>query len=191
MGRSRRVEFPGALYHVNSRGNAQQRIFDDDHDYHAFLAIVGRTVDRFQWTCYAYCLMGNHYHLVVQTPEGNLARGMRHLNGSYAQRFNLRNNRKGHVLQGPYGASLIESDGYLLESIRYVVLNPVRAGMCRVPEDWPWSSHRAMIAYEAPPPWLAANTVLELFAVRETRARALYRAFVDSLVPRDQVPSPG
>lgn len=146
MARPLRLEYAGAVYHITSRGNAKQAIFCDDIDRQAFLAIVGSTVKRFGWTVYAYCLMGNHYHLLVETPVPNLSRGMRHLNGLYTQRFNRRHGRVGHVLQGRFGAILVERETYLLELVRYIALNPIRAGIASGPEKWRWSSYRAHAA---------------------------------------------
>jgi REP element-mobilizing transposase RayT len=136
MARPLRVEFDGALDHVTSRGNAQEDIFDDDGDRHTFLEILGKVVQRCHWLCHAYCLMDNHYHLVLETPEGNLSQGMRQLNGSYTQAYNRRHRRVGHVLQGRYKAVLIQKDSHLLEVGRYVALNPVRAQAARSATQW-------------------------------------------------------
>lgn len=129
MARPLRLEFPGAIYHVTSRGNARNAIFLDDEDRVLFLACLGAVVTRFGWWCHAYCLMDNHYHLLIETPEGDLSRGMRQLNGVYTQRFNRRHGRAGHVFQGRFKAIVVDRDSYLLELCRYVVLNPIRAGM--------------------------------------------------------------
>ena len=129
MARPLRIEFPGALYHVTSRGNARAPIFLEDRDRRQLLRILSDVVERYRWVCHAYCLMTNHYHLLVETPEANLSRGMRQLNGLYTQRFNRAHERVGHILQGRFGAVLVERDAHLLELARYVVLNPVRAGM--------------------------------------------------------------
>ena len=141
MARPLRIEFPGALYHVTSRGNARQDIALDDEDRAAFLAVLAEARERFAWLVHAYCLMGNHYHLMVETPEANLSRGMRQLIGVYTQRFNRRHGRVGHLFQGRYKAILVERESYLLELCRYVVLNPVRAGLVARVEDWRWSSY--------------------------------------------------
>jgi len=193
MGRKLRLQFPGALYHVTTRGNAGGAIFDDDFDRIALLELLGRTVERFDWLCLAYCLMSNHFHLVLETRKANLALGMRMLNGSYAQRFNLRHERTGHVFEGPYHAALIEKDTHMLEVSRYVVLNPVRGGLCVRPEDWPWSSYSATIGLEPSPIWLAADELLAHFGEPVDRARGQYRSFVNEhsavlAMARDQVP---
>ena len=145
MARPLRIEFPGALYHVTSRGNGRAAIYLDNRDREAFLDVLGVVCERMQWICYAYCLMTNHYHLVVETQEGHLSRGMRQLNRVYTQRFNRHHGRVGHVLQGRYKAILVDRDPYLLELSRYVVLNPARAGMVKSPGHWRWGSYRATV----------------------------------------------
>jgi REP element-mobilizing transposase RayT len=140
MVRPLRPEFAGGLYHVTSRGDRREDIFVSDEDRLAWLGIVGTACERFNWICHAYCLMTNHYHVVVETVEGNLAQGMRQLNGVYTQYVNRAHGRMGHVFQGRYKAILAEKEAYLLELARYVVLNPVRARIVAQAEDWPWSS---------------------------------------------------
>ena len=152
MGRTPRIQFSGALYHVTTRGNAKQRVCLDDWDFVALVTRIGETVMRYGWVCHSYCLLGNHFHLSVATPEANLAKGMRILNGSYPQRFNRRYDRVGHVFQGRYGAELLRRHEHMLEVSRYIALNPVRAGICLRPELWPWSSYCATIGLEEPPP---------------------------------------
>jgi REP element-mobilizing transposase RayT len=178
MTRPLRLEFPGALYHVTSRGNAREDIYLDDEDRKTFLAILAELVKRFNWLCHAYCLMGNHYHLVVETPDANLSAGMRQLNGLYTQRFNRRHNRVGHVFQGRYKAILVERDSYLLELCRYVVLNPVRARIVRDPARYPWSSYRATAGTGNRPPFLSVDWILSQFARTPTSARRRYADFV-------------
>jgi len=126
-----RIEFPGAISHITSRGNARLPIFEDHHDRNRFLSILEEVVKRYNWLCHGYCLMDNHYHMLVETKEGNLSLGMRHLNGVYTQSFNRRHDRVGHVFQGRFKSILVEQGSYLLELCRYVVLNPVRAGMVK------------------------------------------------------------
>ena len=128
MSRPLRIEFAGAVYHVTSRGNGRKPIFRDDVDRRSFLEVLHKVNQRHHWICHAYCLMTNHYHLVIETPEGNLSRGMRQLNGVYTMYFNRRHRTVGHVFQGRFKAILVERESYLLEVCRYVVLNPVRAG---------------------------------------------------------------
>jgi REP element-mobilizing transposase RayT len=174
MARPLRLEFAGALYHLTSRGDRRDKIFLDDADRQSFLDFLGKEVKQQGWVCYAYCLMGNHYHLMMETPEPNLVRGMRRLNGVYTQAFNRRHNNVGHVFQGRYKAILVDKENYLLELCRYVVLNPVRAKVVERPEDWRWSSYRGTAGKVAPPEWLAVEKVLSFFAGQ----RANYRKFV-------------
>ncbi len=141
MARPLRIEYPGALYHITARGNAREPIFKDDTDRRAFLEILGNVIERHQWRCHAYCLMGNHYHLLIETPKANLSPGMRQLNGIYTQAFNRRHARVGHVLQGRFKAILVDKDSYLLELCRYIVLNPVRANMVKLPKQAQMGSH--------------------------------------------------
>jgi putative transposase len=178
MARALRLEFPGALYHVTSRGNAGAHIFVDDADRRFFLGLLTRVVDRFAWLCHAFCLMGNHYHLLLETPKPNLSRGMRSLNSVYAQVFNRRRGRRGHVFQGRFHAVLVEKERHLLEIARYVVLNPVRARVVPEAVAWPWSSYRAAVGAAPCPPWLTLDWLLAQFADERTRAQERYRRFV-------------
>ena len=178
MARPLRVQFPGAIYHITSRGNAGLPIFADDIDRHSLLLLFQETFSRFNWLCYAYCLMDNHYHLLVETVDGNLSQGMRHLNGVYTQRHNRRNSRTGHVFQGRYKSILVERESYLLELCRYVVLNPVRAGMVKQPENYSWSSYRVTAGLDKKPSFLATDWILAQFAGQRHEAREQYREFV-------------
>ena len=178
MTRPLRIEFAGALYHVTARGDRREPIYDDDEDRRAYLDILGEVVEDFNWICHAYCLMGNHYHLVVETPDGNLSKGMRQLNGLYTQYSNRRHKRVGHLFQGRYKAILVDKDAYLLELSRYVVLNPVRARMVKRPNQWPWSSYHAMVGAQNPPKWLIVDALLVQFARSRAVARRRYERFV-------------
>ena len=178
MARPLRLEYPGALYHVTSRGNGKQRIFRHDKDRRYFLDLLDHIAQRFHFIFHAYCLMDNHYHLLVETPEGNLSRGMRQVNGIYTQRFNWKYKTTGHIFQGRYKAILVDKETYLLELARYVVLNPVRAHMTDTPEDWPWSSYRATAGIEDPQPCLTIDWLLEQFSPRKKKALKLYALFV-------------
>ena len=178
MARPLRVEYEGALYHVTSRGNARQDIYVDDEDRSSFLAVLTDAVDRFSWICHAYCLMSNHYHLLIETPHANLSQGMRFLNSVYTQKFNRRHRRIGHVLQGRFKSILVEKESHLLELARYVVLNPVRAKMVRSVRHWPWSSYRATAGQEEPLPLLTTDWILAQFGDQRGRATASYRKFV-------------
>jgi len=178
MARPLRIEYPGALYHVTSRGNRREQIYADDEDRVAFLDVFVSVVRRFGWVCHAYCLMGNHYHLLIETPEPNLSRGMRQLNGVYTQRFNQRHRSVGHVFQGRYKAVLVEKEAHLLEVCRYVVLNPVRAGVVSHPSQWRWSNYRATAGLRKPPEFLTTDWVLAQFGHRRAAAAHAYRQFV-------------
>lgn len=178
MARPLRLEFPEAVYHVTSRGNARQDIFLDDSDRERFLAILSSTVHRYNWLCHAYCLMGNHYHLLLETPDPNLSSGMRRLNGVYTQTFNRDHNRVGHVFQGRYKAILVEKDAHLLELCRYIVLNPVAAGIAAQPEAWPWSSYRGTLHTKETADFLTTAWILGQFSRNRSRARIQYRHFV-------------
>jgi putative transposase len=178
MARPLRLEFPGALYHVTTRGNARQAIFLDDEDRQRFLGGLTRVVSRFHLLLHAYCLMENHFHLVVETPEANLSHAMRQLNGVYTQAFNRRHDRVGHVLQGRFKAILVDRESYLLELCRYVVLNPVRARLTRKPDTYPWSSHRATAGLVPPAAWLTIDWVLSQFGTERQTAQRKYREFV-------------
>jgi REP element-mobilizing transposase RayT len=178
MARPLRIEFPGAVYHVTSRGNAKQAIFIDDEDRGSFLDLLSIVVERFNWLCHAYCLMGNHYHLLIETPNGNLSKGMRELNGVCTQGFNQRYRRVGHLFQGRYKAILVEKDNHLLSLCRYVVLNPVRVGLIERPEQWRWSSYRATIGLVKRPSFLTADWILSQFGGRKRASMERYRRFV-------------
>ena len=178
MARPLRLEFPGAVYHLTARGNARQDVFLDDEDRARFLALLAREIGQQRWRCYAYCLMGNHYHLVIETPEPNLSTGMRRLNGAYTQAFNRGHGSVGHLFQGRYKSILVEREAYLMDLCRYVVLNPVRAGFATRVGDWRWSSYRATGLGATPPAWLDAAAVLARFGGDGATARAAYRRFV-------------
>ena len=178
MSRPLRIEYPDAVYHVTTRGNAKNDIFYSDSDREAFLKILSGVVSRFNWLCHAFCLMDNHYHLLIETPDGNLSKGMRQLNGVYTQKYNWMHQKEGHVFQGRYKAILVEKESYLLELCRYVVLNPVRAGMTEKPEQWRWSSYRFTAGMKTPPAYLTTGWILELFHQKKTEAEKLYQKFV-------------
>jgi len=178
MSRPLRIELSGGLYHVTSRGDRREDIYFSDTDREAWLALLGQVCERFNWCCHAYCQMTNHYHVVVETPEGNLAQGMRQLNGVYTQSINRAHGRVGHVFQGRYKSILIDKDSYLLELARYVVLNPLRAGMINEIGDWSWSSYPAMIGAAPTPVWLKTDWLLGQFDQQRDRAREKYVDFV-------------
>jgi len=178
MARPLRIEYPGAVYHVTSRGNEKKPVFKDDADRENFLNTLQHVNKRYNWICHAYCLMTNHYHLLIETPDGNLSIGMRQLNGVYTQLFNKWHGRTGHLFQGRYKAILIQKDSHLLEVSRYVVLNPVRAKMIEKPEEWKWSSYLATAGKAKPHPSLTTDWVLGQFSRKHGKAEQEYRKFV-------------
>ncbi len=178
MTRPLRIQYEEALYHITSRGNEQADIFLDDQDREYFLLLLAQVVERYDWLVYAFCLMANHYHLLVKTINANLSDGMRQLNGVYAQRFNRLNERVGHLFQGRFNSVIIEEESHLLTTARYIVLNPLRAGIVTHPEDWPWSSYRAMIGISQPPPFLHVDLVLGFFSGEKREAVRQFIVFV-------------
>ena len=179
MSRPLRVHFPGGLYHVTARGNARHELFADDADCERFLGVLAAALSRYRLLCHAYCLMGNHYHLLLETPEANLSRAMRQLNGVYAQHFNRRHQRPGHVTEGRFHAQIVDRDAYFHEVCRYIVLNPVRAGLASHPRHWRWSSYRATVGEVRPPSFLTVDWVLSLHhATDRPEAERRYARFV-------------
>ena len=187
MVRPLRIEYPGAVYHVTSRGNDRKAIFKDDHDRENFLNTLDRVNERYNWICHAYCLMGNHYHVLIETPDGNLSIGMRQLNGLYTQAFNKRHRRTGHVFQGRYKAVLIQKETHLLEVCRYVVLNPVRAGMVAWPEDWIWSSYGGTVRKEGAHRCLTSQWVIGQFSDNKAKGQRAYGQFVRSGIRKESI----
>ena len=178
MARPLRIEYAGALYHITSRGNSRGRIFLSDHDKNTFLDTLHLVIKRYGWKCYAYCLMDNHYHLLIETPAPNLSLGMRLLNGSYTQCFNIQNKRTGHVFQGRFKAFVVEKQNYLMALSAYIVLNPVRAKIFRQPNDWQWSSYSATVGKVSAPEWLDTSYIMEQFGDTKKEAVAQYGRFV-------------
>jgi len=173
------MQVAGGHYHVTARGTAKTAIFRTDEDRLRFLLVLGEVVEQFGWRLYAYCLMGNHYHLALTTPEANLGAGMSRLNQLYAQWFNHRQDRVGHLFQERYWSQLIENESYLLAVVRYIAANPVRGGLCDRPRDWPWSSARATAGLDPVPKFLDVAWVLRTFAADDGEAAALYERMVE------------
>jgi len=178
MARPIRLEFAGALYHVTARGDRQEDIYETTNYRICFLDVLSDVCDRYNWVCHAYCLMDNHYHLIIETPDANLSKGMRQLNGVYTQKFNRSHKRVGHCFQGRFKAIHVDKDDYLLELSRYVVLNPVRAAMVRSAREWRWSSYRATAGQVKKPEWLKTDWILSMFGRRKKTAIAAYKRFV-------------
>jgi REP element-mobilizing transposase RayT len=178
MNRPLRIEFDDACYHVTARGDRRCTIFRTDSDRLTWLTLLGETCERFNFTILAYCQMGNHYHLVMQTRQGQLSRGMRFLNSNYSQYFNRQHGLVGHVFQGRYHAILCQADAYLKELCRYTVLNPVRAGLVSHPGHWLWSSYDALVGKHDPPRWFARDVVLAHFGSSGEPAVSAFEKFV-------------
>lgn len=186
MSRPLRIEFPGAVYHLTSRGDRREDIYADDADRAVFLNVLEQACRRFDASVLAYCLMTNHYHLVLCTRRANLSLLMRHLNGVYTQAFNRRHLKVGHLFQGRFKGILVDSDAYLMSLCRYVELNPVRANMVQSVADWPWSSFRAHVGQACSPPWLDDKTLQAFMLGRDVAneadqrsAQKAYRAAVE------------
>ncbi len=180
MSRALRRQEAGATYHLMSRGVRKLPIFTTDEDRLMFLRILAETVRVFGWRCWAYCLMTNHYHALVVTPEPNVGKGMKRLNGLYAQNFNQRHGFRGHLFEDRYRSVDIVTDEQFVTVLQYVVLNPVRSGMCAGPDQWPWSSYRATVGAVPAPRFLDVPGVLRWFDADHARARQLYRSSVYS-----------
>jgi REP element-mobilizing transposase RayT len=183
MPRSPRAEYEPGLYHVFARGNRKQPIYEMDDDRRRYVATLGRVTLRMRWRCLAYCLMGNHMHLLVETREANLGDGMHRLQGSYAQYFNRRHGHVGHLFQDRYKAVPVTSDGHLVMAAAYIARNPVDAGLCTSAIDWPWSSHAQLIR-GLHPPWLDGERLLEYFGAHGGNGLARYTSLVDELIQR-------
>ena len=178
MARPLRIEFAGAVYHVTARGNAKQDIYLCPEDKADFLHLLARACDRHRWHCHAYCLMMNHYHLLIETGAPSLSKGMKYLNGTYTQSFNRRHRRVGHLFQGRFKGILVEADSYLLELARYIVLNPVRAGMVSIAAEWSWSSYRATAGLAPMHEALTVDWILGSFGASRDGAQKSYQRFV-------------
>lgn len=178
MTRIQRIDYPNAIHHVTQRGNDRQLLFETPDDYRVFLETLAHCVARYRWRVLSYCLMPNHLHLLVQTPDANLSLGMRRLTGSYARQFNAAHDRSGHVFQGRFGSRLIEDEEHLHAALAYIALNPVQAGLAATPQDWIWSSHAELAGVRRPSGRIAQAEVLDRFAARPATARARYGRMV-------------
>ena len=182
MARPLRIEYPGAFYHVTSRGNEKKDIFKSRRDREKFLSYLQSSVERYGALIHAYCLMTNHYHLLLETPRGNLAEIMQHINGAYTTYFNVKRKRTGHLFQGRYKAIVVEADEYALELSRYMHLNPVRAGMVRVPQEHEWSSYICYVGVGAGLEWLKTDFILGYFGESRIESARKYKMFVEDLL---------
>jgi putative transposase len=182
MARPLRIAYPGAFYHVTSRGNEKKDVFKSRRDRERFLEYLASATQRYGAVIHAYCLMSNHYHLLLETPAGNLSQIMQHINSAYTTYFNVKRKRAGHLFQGRYKAILVEADEYATELSRYIHLNPVRAGIAAKPEDYSWSSYRSYIGYSPAPEWLKREFIFGYFGKRAADAMKKYRTFVEELL---------
>jgi len=184
MGYVPRIVVPHGYYHVGTRGNNRRSIFEDDRDRAFFLMSLRRVARRYGWLIYAYCLMRNHYHLVIQLGDAGISRGMCELNTAHAVTYNIRHSRMNHLFGRRFWSELITTDEYLLEACRYVVQNPLRAGLCERCEDWPWSSYRATVGSVLPPPYLAVGDLLSVLTPGAKDPTARFREYCETVVPR-------
>lgn len=182
MARPLRIEYPGAFYHVTSRGNEQKDIFKSRKDREKFLSYLQSSVERYGALIHVYCLMTNHYHLLMETPRGNLSEIMQHINGAYTTYFNVKRKRYGHLFQGRYKAILVEADEYAVELSRYIHLNPVKTGMVSEPQKYEWSSYRCYIGTGAGTEWLKTDFILNYFDKERVEAGRKYTQFVEELL---------
>lgn len=185
MARPLRIEYPGAWYHVMNRGRRKEEIFQDDRDREMYLEVLDQTFRLFKIEIHAYSLMANHYHLLLCTPEGNLARAIRHLNGVYTQKYNKRHKIDGSLFRGRYKSIVVDKESYLLEVVRYIHRNAIKAGLEKKPGEYKWDSHSAYMNGRQSPKWLMTEEVLSKFSKYEKEARREMRAFVNMEVPKD------
>ncbi|MBK5101234.1 MAG: transposase [Desulfobacteraceae bacterium] len=182
MGRPLRIEYPDAFYHITARGNERRNIFKSNKDRERFLGYLESASERYKAIIHTYCLMDNHYHILLQTPAGNLSQIMHHINGAYTNYFNVKRKRSGHLFQGRYKALLVDIDEYAQELSRYIHLNPVKAGMVEKPEQYKWSSYQGYISVNKSSKWLFTDFILSLFNKKTSVAKKQYRSFVESMV---------
>jgi putative transposase len=179
MARRPRIEVAGGVHHVYARGNDGCAVYRDDEDRRRYLDLLGTAVVGSGWRCLAYCLMSNHVHLLLETPEENLGAGMRQLHGEYVSRFNKRHDRRGHLFQGRFGSVHVVDDRQLWAVAAYIAVNPVEAGLCREPADWAWGSHAVVAGRASVPGWLHADRLLELLGSGSPGARRRYLIHTD------------
>ena len=180
MSRPLRIEYPDAWYHVMSRARRGQEVFPAREDYYSFIDLLKVTAEIFNMRIAAYCLMSTHYHLLIQTPDANLSRCMRHINGVYTQRYNKRNGCDGTLFRGRYKSILVDADSYLLEVVRYIHRNPLRAGIIDKLNDYPWSSHKGYMSKAVKWEWLHKNYILDMFSKDKKLQIIAYKRFISS-----------
>ncbi len=182
MARPLRITYPGAFYHITSRGNEQKPVFKSKRDRVKFQEYLESASERYNAVIHVYCMMDNHYHLLLETPSGNLPQIMRHINGAYTNYFNTKRDRAGHLFQGRYKAILFEKDEYAKQLSRYIHLNPVRAGLAEKPEEYEWSSYPEYIGKREKPEWLCTDFIHGYFGKTKTSAEKQYHKFVSQLI---------
>ena len=190
MSRPLRIEYPGAWYHVMNRGRRAEQIFHDRKDYQAFVQLLGDTSEMWNLRVSAYCLMPNHYHLLVQTPDANISRAMRHVNGVHTQRFNRRHGSDGPLFRGRYKAILVSADSYLVQLVRYIHRNPVKAGLAENIEDYLYSSHKGYVSVAKKWDWLHKEFIYSLLTDKKTTWIKAYRQFVAVDGDKEIIPLP-
>ncbi len=178
MARPLRIQYPNAMYHIISRGIGRMTIFHNEKDWNKFIQFMKRVMEKYNWTCHAYCLMGTHYHILLETPDANMADGMKYLNQLYSQFYNWKYQRAGPVLQGRYKAWMVEKEAKLLDNCRYIVNNPMEAKMVQHPSEWLWSSFRATRGLEKVPGYLETDFLLQYFSSSRKKAQKMYEDFV-------------
>ncbi len=182
MTRPLRITYPGAFYHITARGNEKKPVFKTKRDREKFLEYLGSASERYNAVIHIYCLMDNHYHLLLETPLGNLPQIMLHINGAYTNYFNVKRGRAGHLFQGRYRAILVEKDEYAKGLSRYIHLNPVRAGLTELPEEYEWSSYQAYIGKKEKSEWLHTDFIHGYFGRKKSSAEKQHQKFVNSLI---------
>jgi putative transposase len=179
VSRPLRIEYPGAFYHVTSRGNERKTVFQSNRDREKYLSYLESAHERYGAVIHVYCLMGNHYHLLLETPRGNLSKILHYINGAYTTYFNIKRGRSGHLFQGRYKGILVDKDEYCKELSRYIHLNPVRAGMVKAPLEYPWSSYQYFVGRDRRPKWLTTEFILGDFGGEGGRGFKKYREYVE------------
>ncbi len=185
MARQLRIEYPGAFYHVTSRGNERKPVFKSKRDREKFLVYLESASERYEAVIHVYCLMDNHYHLLIETPAGNLSQIMQHINGAYTTYFNVKRQRSGHLFQGRYKSILVQADEYAKELSRYIHLNPVRAGLSETPEEYEWSSYSYYAVRKEKPAWLSTDFILGYFGEKHSVAQRNYKDYASSLLEQE------
>jgi REP-associated tyrosine transposase len=177
--REPRIQVPSGIYHVNTTAVVGRDLFADPTDMNSFEDLVADTVARLRWSCLSVCLMNTHYHLLVVTPEADLARGMQRINGLYGQTYNRRHGSRGHVFKERYDSRFVQTESHFFEVCRYIALNPVRAGICESPADWPWSSYAETLGLRPPRSYVSSDELLAFFAKDPQLARSSFQAFTE------------